>query len=189
MCMLMYTVFTNDLSIVTSRQLKHAPICAWLRVSNSWKSGKTLNNEVTAIDHCLQETESETKSIKDPVNIFPLQLLRAKLSLVTLQASDWNGALGSCVCITLVALFRSHVKYCFSNVVQKLQKRSNLESLPCRCVAWFGQGSLSLVAVFPAVPMGTHSTEWSLGPGLRPSTRHNFSAVQATSVCDSTVAR
>jgi len=51
---------------------------------------------VTAIDHCLQEMESETKSIKDPVNIFPLQLLRAKSSLVTLRASYWNGALGSC---------------------------------------------------------------------------------------------
>lgn len=88
MCMLMYTISTNDLSITTSRQLKHAPLCACLRVSNSWKSGKTLNNEVTAIDCHLQEMESESKSIKDAVNICPLQLLRAKSSLVALQASN-----------------------------------------------------------------------------------------------------
>lgn len=75
--MLMYTIVSNDLSITTSRQLKHASIYAWLRICYSWKRGKTLNNEVTAVDQCLQEMDTETKSIKDPVNIFPLQLLSA----------------------------------------------------------------------------------------------------------------
>lgn len=98
-----------------------------------WRSGKTLNNG--AIDHHLQEMESETKSVKDPVIVFPLQLLRAKSSLVALQAGDCSGALASCVCIALVALFQSHVKYCFINVLQKLEQRSGTN-------LWqFGQGS------------------------------------------------
>lgn len=173
MCMLMYTIFTNDLSIATSRQVKCAHVCAWLRVSNSWKSGKTLNNEVTAIDHCLQEMESESKSIKDPVNIFPLQLLRAKSSLVGLQASDWNGALGSCVLVTLVILFHSHIKYCFINVVQKLKKRSSLEGLTDLHHS-LGRGLLersvmpSLVVGFPLCPWVPTPLWRGLGPGLWP---------------------
>ena len=98
------------------------------------------------------------------------------------------------MCVTLVALFHSFTKYCFINVVQKLKKRSSLESLPYRSAAWFGKGSAGARCNtlsgcrFPSVPMGTRSTEGGLGPGLWPSTRQNFSAVQAKSVHDSAVA-
>lgn len=96
--------------------------------------------------------------------------------------------------VALVALFHPHVKYCFINVVQKLNQRSSLESLPCRSAVQFGQEAAGVQRSvlsgcrFPSMPMGTHSTERVLEPELWPFTRQNFSTLQAKSVRDSSVA-
>lgn len=98
------------------------------------------------------------------------------------------------MCVTLVALFHSHIKYCFINVVQKLKKSSSLESLPYGSAVQFEQGAAGVQCNvlsgcrFSSMPMGTHSTERALEPELWPFTRHNFSALQAKSVRDSSVA-
>lgn len=96
--------------------------------------------------------------------------------------------------VTLVALFHPRIKYCFINVVQKLKKRSSLESLPCRSAVQFDQGAAVVQCNvlsgcrFPSMALGLHSTGTGLEPEPWPFARQNFSALQPKSVRDSSVA-
>lgn len=72
----------------------------------------------------MQEIETETKSIKDYVNVFPLRLLKVMSNLLNLQENYWNGALRLCACVTLVALTHSYIKYCFVDGVWWLKQQA-----------------------------------------------------------------
>lgn len=75
-----------------------------------------------------------------------------------------------CVC-HISCTPHSHIKYCFINVFQKLEKQSGKLALG-NCFFKFGQGSAGAQCNaltgcrFHSVPVGTHFTEGGLGSGL-----------------------